>query len=226
MKKLFKVTALLLIAGAMMMTGCKEPEDNDGLSGKWSRSITYKELGNPFSVNGSTITFQKSDTKALEVEENKITWWHPTIADIPFTGVKLNLSCNSKNPGYGLLFIDPTNANHYYRFSLRNGNVLLEENNGSSKKDLIEDKGDGETYYFTDWNTLINKEPEENEAVFYTTQDGSINLLVNNTLITTIDNPSIKSFYIATIGAIAHEDSEANATVTATYKFLKFQTSK
>ena len=76
MKKIFKLTALLLIAGSMMMTSCGKPgpdeEDNDGLSGTWTKGITYIEPAQNSAVwskSGSKYTFSVAEVSNLGIEK-------------------------------------------------------------------------------------------------------------------------------------------------------------
>ena len=235
MKKVFKLTALLLIAGAMMMTGCGKgnpDEEDDGLSGTWTKSITYQDqFDSPWTISGNNITFTKTDVQELDIQSGWVKNWTKFISNSAFTGVKLKMSCSSRTSGQSLILADSQNSNRYYRLSLRNSNVLLEQvvDNGDdteTKTDLIHQDPDGKIYYWEDWNTIINQEPGENEIVFYTATDGSMKFLVNNELITSVSDPEIKSFYIAVRGQVDYKDKVAGGTVTSTYKFKKFQTKK
>ncbi len=230
MKKIFKLTAILLIAGAMMMTSCGKgnpDEEDDGLSGTWTKSVLYKDPSStsPFTKNGSTYTFTKTDTASLDISSGRLTYWKADISESLFTGVKVVMSCSSKDAGHGI-FLKQDN-NNYYRILLREGAVLVEEiKNGDETTDLIYQKDDGITYYWSDWEDYINEEPAKNELVVYTTTTGAIAVMVNGTTITTIDNPSYTSFTVTAIGQVTYNDKVAGKPVTATYEFKKFQTKK
>ena len=233
MKKILTVGLILAAVLSLGLMGCKSDPDKEVLSGKWVKTTTFNDdLPTVFSVSGNKVTFEKANTGDLDINTNSMWWWHPILTTNTFTGVRVKMTCSTTYPGHGLLFVDPDNNNHYYRFSLRNKYVLLEEytydptTGKATTQDLVFDKGDGITYYWGDFKSSINPEPQENEVVFYTAKDGSIKLLVNDTLITSIASPSIKSFYIAVLGQIAYQDKLANNTVTATYNFVRFQTSK
>lgn len=235
MKKILSLGLLFAAILTLGLTGCaKDPDENDGLSGKWTKSIEYRnDLGSAYSVSGNTVTFTKDTSTMATMADKEGWWWHPIISNTTFTGVKVKMSCSSRDAGHGLLFIDPTNTKHYYRCELRNCHILLEEvlddgiEGNDDTTDLIKQETDGKTYFWGDWQSTTNQEPQENEVVFYTATDGSIKLLVNNELITSIANPSIKSFAIAAIGEVNYLDQRSNKkVVTATYKFSKFQTSK
>ncbi len=232
MKKLLSLTLIFAAVLTLGLTGCKNsPDEDDGLSGKWTKSITFRDdLGGRFSVSGNTVTFVNSDYSKVNIEsDNSIWWWTPLVSNSTFTGIKLEMSCTSRTAGHGLLLVDTTDENHYYKLMLRNGYILLSEefdDDSSPRKDLISDKGDGKVYYWGDWNTKINQEPQKNEVIFYTLKDGSMKLMVNGETITTLSNPPIKSFYLITVGQVAYADKTANATVKDVYEFKKFQTAK
>ena len=231
MKKIFKLTALLLLVGALVM-GCKGNSDDDGLSGTWTKTITFQEpTDSSWSLSGNKLTFTKTNTSSLGINPGYIKRWPIFVSASTFTGVKVKMSGSSSNGGHGLFFVDAENPKQCYRLGIRNGYVLLSKNveiddQNEVSTDLIATSKTGKTVYWGDWQDKINKEPTENTVAFYTAKDGSIKLLVNDVLITSIAVPDIKSFYIATYADVAYEEAQANKTVSAKFNFEKFQTAK
>ena len=231
MKKLFKVTALLLIAGAMMMTGCKTgaDEEDDGLSGRWTKGIMYIEPAQNsqiWSKNGSKYTFSVAEVSNLGIKSGQLLYWQQNISDTSFTGVKLKMTCSSNKAGHGI-FLRKDDKN-YYKIMLRNGAVLFEEIKNGVGTDLIDHAEDGKISYWTSekWDGYIYTEPTANEVVVYTTPSGSIKLLVNGKEIQEVTNPAFTSFVVAVVGQVSYNDQQAGKPVTSTYEFKKFQTSK
>ncbi len=232
MKKLFKLATLMIVAASLFI-GCNlnAEKDDDGLSGKWVRATTFQDnFATPWSLSGNKVTFSRSNTSDLNIQQGYIRYFTKIISNSSFTGVKVKLTSSSRNAGHGLYFLDSENANQYYRFLLRNGNVLFEkiEEVGDDEicTDLIDKDPSGQTVYWRNWDDKINQEPQENTLTIYTAKDDSIKVLVNDQPIVTIKNSDIKSFYIATVGQVSYKDGQANATVTDTFDFVKFQTSK
>ncbi|MBO4532833.1 MAG: hypothetical protein J5726_03960 [Treponema sp.] len=230
MKKVLKLTALLLIAGAMMM-GCKgsPDEEDDGLSGTWTKGITYIEPAQNSAVwskNGSKYTFSVAEVSGLGITSGRLSYWTKVISDTPVTGVKLKMTCSSDKAGHGIFL--QQDDNNKYKIMLRDGAVLFEEIKNGVETDLIDQSENGNISYWTSaaWDGYIYTEPTANEVVVYTTTSGSIKLLVNGKEIKEVTNPAFTSFVVAIVGQVTYNDQEAGKPVTSTYEFKKFQTKK
>ena len=220
MKRFLKITTLLFVVAALAVS-CKTNTDNDGLSGKWNKSVVYEEAKGCFTMSGSTYLFKSLTPAECSLTQNEIIRWPQVVTKEAVVGVKLKMKCSSRSAGHGLYFVDPNDSNTYYRLAIRNSCVLLTEKKNGQEKDMVF-KEDSIAYWM-DFRDSINQEPQENEIAFYTAKDGSIKLLINGKNITSIDAPNITSFTITAFGQIAYDDADV---VTASYEFLKFQTSK
>ena len=231
MKKIFKLTALLLIAGAMMMTGCKtEPDETDKLPGTWTTSATYLDLGtsNLVSKTGSQIVYTKSsytvEDDPGDADSFNYYYWYVT-EDTTFTGFIADAKSTPDSTVYGFTFCmqynSTTKLGSYYTLFIDDDSFKVVEVIDGGKN-----KG-GTTTNVIDWKKCesLNLPKEGNKVTVFTDDsDGSIIIRFNNDENAgIIRNPVLKKGMCGVIGTVSYPEYQSNTPIQSTYEFKKFQ---
>lgn len=234
MKKVFKLTALVLLVGAMLV-GCKN-NGGDKYPGNWksANEVEFWEDYNFTTANGSEFVYKLENPLinwGSTVDEGYLsTTYYSATKDKTFTGFKATAKANATcgftfswtwraNPDY----VDnttPKNLFKYYYMMIGDNSILLAEQNESKRTYLTK------TASGTDgWQKCDSLKPigQENEIVVYTEKNGSIKVNVNGVTFLTISNPNLKVGAVGILETLSGDDQKANKTVTATYKFKEFQ---
>lgn len=232
MKKLFKVTALLLIAGAMMMTGCKtDPDETDKLPGTWTTAATYRTSfgDSTLTKSGSQFIYTKNSYSTTDDPGdpnsfNYTTFYVTDSEEAYYTGFKASAKSTPESSIYGLAFnmqYDYTNKvwSYYVLFMNSNSFKVVEvlnggPNNGGTSKNIIDWK---------DWNS-INLPKDGNEITVFTERDGSIVIRINDEENAgVIRNPVLKKGMLGVIGTVTNDEYTSKTEIKSTYEFKKFQ---
>lgn len=227
MKKIFKLTALLLIAGAMMMTSCGKgnPDETDKLPGTWTIFTTYHEFSGTGMVtkNGSkyvyTIDYDNSNVKAPARENSfNYTTWYITNEEI-FTGFIANAKSTPDSSIYGFSFCMKYNYDtekwSYY--------TLFMDDHSFKVTQVIED-GDSENVIPWTKCESINLPSQGNDVTVFTDNDGSIVIRFNNDENAgIIRNPSLKVGMCGIVGTTEYEEYYNKTPIVSTYEFKKYQ---
>ena len=238
MKKVFKLTALLLLVGALLV-GC-EGNAGEKYYGNWKSAsdVEFWDSSNYYftTVNGSELvyTIQNPLTswgKIIETDNIASTYYSST-KDKTLTGFKATEKANSysgftfcwtsrANPDYveGSTTVSKYLFKYYYMLIANSSIIVAELNEGSRTFISLSDDGK------SPWKKCSTLKPigEENEIVVYTDKNGAIKIIVNGSEFMAISNPSLKAGAVGIIEALDDTNQAANKTVTATYKFKEFQ---
>ena len=235
MKKVFKLTALLLLVGALLV-GCKN--NGEKYPGNWKNAseVEFWDDYNFTTVNGSEFVYK--------IENPLINWgstvtkgylsttYYSATKDKTFTGFKATEKANATcgftfcwtwraNPDYveGST-TESKNLFKYYYMMIGYDSILVAEQN-EKNRNYLSLSDNGKSY----WQKCSTLKPigEENEIVVYTDKNGAIKIIVNGSEFMAISNPSFKSGAVGIIETLDGDDQAANKTVTATYKFKEFQ---
>jgi len=235
MKKVFKLTALLLLVGALVM-GCKG-DAGEKYYGNWTSDVEFWDFDDSFTTrNGSTFVYELPNpltnwvktVKSGYVDTNDYSATKKRI----YTGFKATATCNTSNGYCGFTFCWTTRANpdyveggdapktlfKYYYMLISKTSILIAESN------------EGTITYLTGTSTnpwqkcsSLKAMPEENEIVVYTDKKGDMKVVVNGVEFTTISNPEFKAGGIGFLETLDGDVQAANQTTKITYKFKELQ---
>ena len=236
MKKVFKLTALLLLVGALVM-GCKG-DAGEKYYGNWTSDVEFWDFDDSFTTrNGSTFTYELP---------NPLTNWGRIVASgsiasnyysatkqKKYTGFKASATCNSANGNPGFTFCWTSRENPDYveggdepKYLSKYNYMLI----GGRDSILIGEIIEGERTYITGTSTnpwqkcsSLKAMPQENEFVVYTDKNGDIKVVVNGVEFTTISNPNLTVGGVGFIESLDADIQAENQTTKITYKFKEFQ---
>ena len=232
MKKVFKLTALLLIAGAMMMTGCKT--DPNALPGSWTTVAKFYEYSHNDSENriagtGPTYVYtpnydltEEDFTYPTQPNSFRSTIWQMTY-DHNFTGFEVTAVSTADDSIVGIPFyinVDKSTTPakwSYYIFYLNSYNQYRLE---------VKVNG-GQVQQIEDWTTsnAIKGPKETNTILAYQDKEGNLIIKVNGTQVIVIrpGDLLIKQGDVGIITPVTYEQYVARTDYTTTYTFKKFQ---
>lgn len=218
MKKVFKLTALLLLVGALLV-GCKSNAD-EKLPGNWTTTAEYNEFSSGMLKGTGPSYVYKDDytggrtyypTKANTF--NYSTW--RVVKNSNFTGFKATAKSSPADALYGFAFcinVDSNNDWSYYALIIDDDAFLIKQTVAGISSVLY------------DWesNSAIKPVTEQNVVTVYT-ENSSIKIFINGVLVKTIASPALKSGYCGVLGCVTYEEYIGASPVTTTYTFEKFQ---
>ncbi len=234
MKKIFKLTAMLLIAGAMMMTGCTR--DPNALPGTWTSTAKYYEYehndeGNYNRVAGTGPTYVYTPNYELPEEEftypskpnsfNHSVW--PMTYDHNFTGFEATVISTTDSTIVGIPFyinIDRSSTSAKWSY------YTLFINSDKQYRLKVKLNG-GEATDVYDWTTseAIKKPTEKNTILVYQDKEGNLIIKINGTQVEIIrpNDLLLKQGDVGIITPVTYEQLTARTDFTSTYQFNKFQ---
>ncbi|SFI95754.1 hypothetical protein SAMN04487775_1094 [Treponema bryantii] len=228
MKKLLTISAVLL-AAALVFTGCSNPAANSGdegekLPGTWSSSVTYYNdyNQNGWTLKNNTISYKCDDPTTLQIPTNKVQLLSLPISSDKIYGVNVKLKqAKFTDSEYGILFLESgdssDNTNSYYRLTLWQNSYILYEKLSGHAETLLSVNGE----YQNIVNNAIKKEGEENDVLFYTEGEELV-LKINGTEIKRIANKLDKG----RCHAYVRIPYDATESIAINYNFVNFQTAK
>lgn len=225
MKKLTRLIGLLMIAGAMMLAGCKSNPDDK--SRRWTSSVTYLDteyLSSLYTKSGAKFVYTKSSYKDDEDPGSESSFSYGfnyvTSSDQPiYTGFKANASSSPDSSIYGFTFNMNYDFNKrvwsYYALFIQEDTFKVSEVlNGDTSRDVVKCKS---------WSS-IKPAAEGNEVIVFTDEEGNIIIRFNdeeNAGI--IRNPVLKKGMCGVIGTITYNEFKSKTEIKSTYDFKKFQ---
>ncbi len=226
MKKLFKLTAMLLIAGAMMMTGCKtEPDETDKLPGTWTSNVSCRNFNGAGMItkNGSnyiyTIDYNNTNIKEPTNSNSfNFSTWYITSEAI-FSGFTAKAKSTPDSSIYGFTFCMNYNStskewSYYTLFMDDHSFKVIQVIEGGDAEDVIG---------WTDCESL-NLPSAGNNITLFTDDDGSIVIKFNNDETAgTIRNPTLKKGMCGIIGVTLYDEYQTKTPIVSTYEFKKYQ---
>jgi hypothetical protein len=225
MKKVFKLTALLLLVGALLV-GCKN-NGEDKLPGNWTTTATYYSYSSALlKGTGPSYVYKDDYSGAIEsgarevdeypTEANSFNFTAWTITEeTNFTGFTATAKSSPADAVYGFaFFIDNSTKGKWSYYTL-----IIDDD-----AFMLEQKVAGSVSILKKWekNDAIKAVTTENKVTVYSNK-GSVYILINDTLVYTITNPVIKSGKCGIIGCVTYEEYTTATPVTTTYKFEEFQ---
>ena len=220
MKKVFKLTALLLIAGAMMMTGCKT--DPNALPGSWTTTATLYTHSNETRLDCNNYTFEYTSDNNYPgfnypTSSGSFTYttFSATTENI-FTGFKATAKATPSDAPYGFSFniqIDNDSNWSYYTLVIQENGFKVNYSPFTGKSSTVIDWTDDE----------VIKTNDSNLITVYKDKDSSIVININGKNVGIIRNPVLKSGKCGVIGAVTYESYTTNTFITSTYTFKEFQ---
>lgn len=235
MKKVFKLTALLLLVGALVM-GCKG-DAGEKYYGNWKSAsdVEFWDDYNFTTANGSEFVYRLENPLTnwgSTVDEGYLsTTYYSATKNKTFTGFKATAKANAtcgftfcwtwrENPDYVEGGKEQKNLFKYYYMMIGDNSILLAEQNEKNRTYLTKTASGDDGWQKCDSLKAIGN---ENEFVVYTEKNGSIKIIVNGVTFLTISEPTFKSGAVGILETLSGDDQLANKTITATYKFKEFQ---
>lgn len=225
MKKIFKLTALLLLVGALVM-GCKNNGDPDALPGTWTNTAElYQSWVAPFDVgtlsaSDYTVTYELKQPSALSAEDKPTQSGTYTATsynvtkDQNFTGFRATVNSNITG-GCGFIFCRNVDENgkwsYYYMYINKSGKFKIDRGI----------KGDWATVKNWDESDAVNG--KTNEVLVYTDKSKNIVVKINGKEVATIKDPELKSGGVGVVCAVGYDDVINDTSLKAVYQFKEFQ---
>ena len=225
MKKVFKLTALMLLVGALVM-GCKNNGDPDALPGTWTNTAKlYQSWDPPFDVgtlsaSDYTVTYELKQPSAMSAEDkpSKSGTYKPisynVTKDQNFTGFRATVNSNITG-GCGFIFCRNVDENgkwsYYYMYINRSGKFYIERGI----------KGDWAIV--KNWDESDAANGKTNEVLVYTDKNKNIVVKINGNEVATIKDPELKSGGVGVVCTVGYDDVIADTPLKAVYQFKEFQ---
>ena len=218
MKKLLKLSTLLITA-ALIFTSCgPKNTEEDGLPGHWTSNPGFYDSWNKdgWTLNNNKVCYTCNDVS--NITENKVAT--RTLGVIPddVEGVHVKIKQqNFTDAECGIrLFVSDDTASYYELLFWKGSYTLIEQLSGQ-EKNILSKNGE----YSNIWNDAINEEGQENDVLFYS--DGKYLVLnVNGVEVKTIER-KLESGKCRTLMSIPHG---ATTPINVNWNFVEFQTAK
>lgn len=228
MKKLTKLSALLLV-GAVVFMGCKNQpaEEPESIPGEWIAVPTLQSsFKNPFTgatltANGNTFVFEcaapnTSLSSSEQPNYNCITGPMYKVTDDTYKGFKAKVKCDSDDTYFAFIF----------NGSIKEGNkwtcyeVIVHDQQFQINKDI-----DDKWTTLQDWTRFnnIHQNSELNEVIVYRDDDGNMGLSFNGKTATKIKDSVLEPGFFGVSCYIEYNEWFNNTPVTATYEFTEVQ---
>ncbi len=219
MKKVFKLTALLLLVGALLV-GCKGNSGNK-YPGNWTTTADYIDFTTGMLTGTGPSYVYKDDytggRSRYPSKANTFTYttWR-TNKNSQFTGFRATAKSSPADALYGFAFCISVDGNGDWSYY----SIIID-----SDAFMVKQQVAGVDSVLFDWesNAAIKPVVQSNEVVVYTEKNGAIKLVINGTVVKTIASPVLKSGVCGVLGPVTYEQYAAGTTVTTTYKFEEFQ---